>query len=417
MLDASFRFQSLFDVAREHRDPGDFSFPAVELPIRIESALERMNGTGTCFRLNTARKNGREICVPKDYETALLLRRLNENIRRMTNARQTDRSYVVSCLKQLLGNGMPFVVAKYDIQKFYASIDRSVLRDACYAPLKSSGTTRKMLDRYLSDLKLHGISGVPAGLALSGTLSEVILSKFDKAIARSEGVHFYSRYVDDIIIVAAPDTTDSALTQLIVENLPLGLQINTAPEKKDFVELKENVSRRKASDQSFNYLGYNFNIAATSPKANHDRTLSARKVALDISPSKIKKRKTRFILSLQQYFRDGNQDDLMDRFLLINSGYKFYDRSSGRWQSSGMCNSYPLVDFPSPALNELASFYRSVLHSPTSQFSARLSLAPLTRRNKKRILYMDLCSHVQKKKYVGFSDQRLSALMGVWRRA
>lgn len=417
MLDASFRSKSLMQVVRENSDPTDFSFPAADLDNRIERALSRANGDGTCFELELTKRKGREICVPRDFETAILLRRLNENIRRIVRVRQADRNYVVSRLSQLLGNGLPYVVAKYDIKKFYASIDRDELRKACHKRLGSSGTTRRMLDKYLTDLDAAGASGIPAGLALNGTLSEVFLLNMDKEISRSEGVHFYARYVDDIVIVAAPHITGCDLTQRIMDNLPTGLMLNLSPNKKAFQLLPKKETKGSTNRYALDYLGYQFTVSQILSEANHDKTLNARKLTIDISKSKIDKRKTRFILSIKQYLRDGNQDDLLDRFLLINSGYRFYDRNSGRWLSSGMCNSYPLIDHPSPALRELSSFYHSVLSSRSSNLAARLALAPLTRRNRKRIQYLDLCTHVQKKKYVGFNEQKLVHLMKAWQHA
>lgn len=417
MLDASFRTRSLMDLVRVEKDPADFTFNATEVPARVENALARIRGNGRCFHFNTTRKNGRKICVPRDYETALLLRRLNANIRHLTKVRQADRHYVVSCIKQICGNGLPFVVAKFDIKKFYDSVNTDVLREVCREKIRTSDTTRMMIDKFFDDLKTAGICGVPAGLALSGTLSEVLLRNFDRVISASEGIHFYSRFVDDIIIIASPDLTDADLTTLVTESLPDGLLINTDPEKKSFLLLPKGTSGMDDKLRSFNYLGYKFTISDTVALSNHDKTLSARKVIVDISPSKIKKRKTRFILSVKQYLRDGVQEDLIDRFLLINSGYTFYDRGSGKWISSGLCNSYPLVDFPSAALKELAIYYRGIFSSPSSKLSGRLGLAPLLRRNRKRIQYFDLNAHVKERKFVGFSDEKLGHLMEVWRRA
>lgn len=417
LLDASLRSKSLMQVVRENSDPADFSFPSGDLASRIERALIRANGNGTCFELDLTKRKGREICVPRDFETAILLRRLNENIRRIVRVRQTDRNTVVARLSQLLGNGLPYVVAKYDIRKFYASIDRDELRKTCHRRLSSSGTTRKMLDRYLVDLEASGASGIPAGLALNGTLSELFLLEMDKVISRSEGVHFYARYVDDIVIVAAPHITDFDLTQRIVDSLPPGLTLNLAPDKKDFQLLPKKENKGRSNRYNFDYLGYSFTVSQIVSEANHDKTLNARKLTIDISKSKIDKRKTRFILSIKQYLRDGNEDDLLDRFLLINSGYRFYDRNSGRWLSSGMCNSYPLIDHPSPALRDLSSFYHSVLSSRSSNLAARLALAPLSRRDRKRIQYFDLCTHVEQKKYVGFNERKLVHLMKVWQHA
>jgi len=261
LLDASFRSKSLMQVVRENGDPIDFSFPARDLNDRIERALERANGNGTCFQLELTKRKGREICVPRDFETAILLRRLNENIRRIVRVRQADRNYVVSRLRQLLGNGLPYVVAKYDIKKFYASIDRDELRQACHKRLSSSGTTRRMLDKYLADLQAAGASGIPAGLALNGTLSEVFLLDMDKEISRSEGVHFYARYVDDIVIVAAPHITDFDLTQRILNSLPTGLMLNLSPSKKDFQLLPKKENKGSAKTYTLDYLGYEFTVS------------------------------------------------------------------------------------------------------------------------------------------------------------
>lgn len=417
MLDASFRFKSLMALVREDRDTADFSLAIADIEQRAKNALARISANGTCFFLNTTKRNGREISVPRDFETVLLLRRLNENLRRITRVRQSDRHFIVSCLKQLCDNGLPFVVAKFDIRSFYSNVDTSILRKECHDQVKSSDTTRRILDRFFSDLRSAGVTGVPAGLAISGTLGEILLAKMDKNLSLSDSIHFYSRFVDDIIIIGAPHLTETELTRRVSSELPDGLSLHTAPEKKCFRELPKKQPDKTAAPPSFDYLGYSFSISDVMAAANHDKTMAARNVTIDISASKIRKRKTRFILSLKQFLRDGIELDFLDRFLLINSGYNFYDRGSGRWLSAGMCNSYPLIDFPSNALDDLALFYRNIISSPKSPYSARLRLRPLSRRVRKRIQYFDLNRHVKEKRYVGFSDARLKYLMECWRGA
>ncbi|EGH68896.1 hypothetical protein PSYAC_29236, partial [Pseudomonas syringae pv. actinidiae str. M302091] len=39
------------------------------------------------------------------------------------------------------------------------------------------------------------------GLALSATITEIVMQDFDNSIKELDGVFYYGRYVDDIIVV------------------------------------------------------------------------------------------------------------------------------------------------------------------------------------------------------------------------
>lgn len=221
------------------------------------------------------------------------------------------------------------------------------------------------------------------------------------------GVHFYRRYVDDIIMVCSSRRPSKEYIEDLEAIIPNELEFNSAADKRDVLDIH-------TPDQHgrFNYLGYKFSI---SRKISSDKS-SYRSVRLDIAPSKITKRKNRFVHSLLQFLKDGNESDLRRRFLLLNSGFTFWDSSRGRQMSAGLCNTYSEIDHPSEALAELRNFYRASMLNKRFQLYQRLRLSHLSARTRNAIISLDVQKHVQNKKHFNFSPDDLQYLSRCWKK-
>ena len=109
-----------------------------------------------------------------------------------------------------------------------------------------------------------GGTGVPRGLALSAILSNLMMQVFDKSIQSHEETFYYSRYVDDIVIVTSARETAERFVAQVKNSLPRGLGLN--PNKRQIVDAEGRVKPSKSSDPKitlfeFDYLGYRFLIS------------------------------------------------------------------------------------------------------------------------------------------------------------
>lgn len=359
------------------------------------------------FNFKIFKKNGRQMCMARDYETALLVRKVNNDFTRLTGTRMTGRDETIRALKEVCSEAQPMRIIRLDIKKFYDSIPTEDLIKATNSGLTSTYALRRTIEKYLRWSKQIG--GIPTGVSLSASLAEYyIKSELDDKMEFVEGIHFFRRYVDDIVIACSPDRTEEEYIKTVESLLPYGLRLNSDPKKRDLVDLS---SSKKHGE--FNYLGYCFRIASVSKLADpHTRS-----VELDISEGKVRKRKTRFVYALLQYLKDGNEDDLRARFLLLNSGYTFWDASKARTMSAGICNTYAGIDLPSPALAELQRFYKGTMLNPRFKLYHRLRLSPLSKSTRRLIVSFDLQTHILNRKYFNFNATDLAHLSSCWKDA
>lgn len=352
-------------------------------------------------------KNGRTMCKPLDIETAILVRKVNKDFSDLTKTRVSDRVETISALKSICSEGLPMTIIRLDIKKFHQSVDTKKILDCACGGTKSTYALRRNLKHYVNWSRDH-VKGVPTGVSLSSSLTEYYLMEhLDKVATSLPGVHFYRRYVDDIIMVCGNRRSSNEYIEDLTKILPDELEFNSGPDKRDVINL-----HTPQDHGAFNYLGYNFSIGAKNASGKS----GYRSVSLDIAPSKISKRKSRFVQSLLQFLKDGSEADLRRRFLLLNSGYTFWDSNRGRQMSAGLCNTYSEIDHPSKALSDLRNFYRVSMLSKKFQLHHRLRLSHLSTSTRRSIISLDLQMHVQNRKHFNFSPEELQRLSSCWKK-
>jgi len=103
-------------------------------------------------------------------------------------------------------------VVKIDVRKFFYSIDRAILKELLRKRMKK---LRKKLpelnedfDRFLELLDIvidsspEGERGIPLGNVSSQDFANVYLNEADQYCIRYLGIKYYTRYMDDIVIIA-----------------------------------------------------------------------------------------------------------------------------------------------------------------------------------------------------------------------
>jgi hypothetical protein len=377
--------QSLIDQATAI---GSFGFPALAL--------------------TTSQLRGKNVYQLVDLASLLVIRHLTSNIRRITGVKQDNRQFIVECIRILMESGVPFRLYKFDIKNFYESVLVEDILDRLAGDVAFSGQSARALESFFQRLQSSGVVGLPRGLAISATLSEYLLRRFDDDISNASGVWYYSRFVDDIIVVAKRDLHPVKFTEFATTALPIGLRFNAKSSTLDFPAVKK--GNTADSEGKFSFLGYTFDVSKAFRNPS-DRRVS-RIVNVDMAPSKIRRLKTRLVNSVIQYNRDGIYADLLDRVRLLTSNFRFVDYKTGTRRTSGIYFNYPLID-PATATSftELDKFFRNLIMSPHPKNALRPHLPPQRRRELVRLTFR---SGFERKRFFHFRTERIAQLRSCW---
>jgi RNA-directed DNA polymerase len=130
---------------------------------------------------------------------------------------------------------------KFDIKKFYPSIDHSVLKALLRRKIKDQDLL------WLLDEIIDSAPGLPIGNYLSQYLANFYLSYFDHWIKEEKRVKYYYRYADDIVILSGDKQSLHILLQEVKQYLS-GLKL----------DVKENHQVFPVAARGIDYVGYVF---------------------------------------------------------------------------------------------------------------------------------------------------------------
>jgi hypothetical protein len=287
--------------------------------------------------LMASRVKGNTLYQVMDLSQNLVLRKLARNVRFLTRVRQSDRDTVIKSLSAVLSEGHNYRAYKLDISRFYESIDRDVIESSFENDTGFPAASLFVFRAFNQQLTTQKVHGLPRGLAISATLSEYVMRRFDKVMRASKEVYFFARYVDDIVIITTGQEDRRAFLRKVRATLPAGLLLNTAKCRvADFFRPKaSNLAAAKPEDV-LDFLGYRFVVYGQAKSAG----TVTRRVDIDIAPKKITRFKTRITLSLLQYKKDGNFLDLLNRLKLLSGNYNLYDYDKSLRRNVGISWNY-----------------------------------------------------------------------------
>lgn len=291
-----------------------------------------------------------------------ILRKVNKNLRRIYGIHQSDRYKIIKNVKSLLSENLPFYVCKTDIKHFYETIDR----DKILSDIKSSSIlsfdTKYLLEKFFSNAIFRDAQGLPRGINISATLSEYFMRNFDKEIRKIDGIYYYARFVDDIIIFSTKEITKLTLKK-ISTLLPKGLILNM--EKTNIVQFHNKSSLFLENKLSVSFLGYQFfKYAEKNAKSKIEI-----KIKTIIDPKKIKKIKTRLVKAFIAFSRKKDIKLLKDRILFLSANYPIksmrqeltpYEKIG--YLHAGIAYNYPLIDDMS-CLREIDTFLYELINT------------------------------------------------------
>ena len=130
----------------------------------------------------------------------LVLRKLFKNIKRIYAVQQADRNTIVKQMKLLLTENVEMRIVRLDVRHFYESIDRQRILAKLIDDARLSYHSLMLLQSLFNDPTIAAGTGLPRGLSISAVLSELYMKYFDLDFKKIEGIYYYARFVDDIIV-------------------------------------------------------------------------------------------------------------------------------------------------------------------------------------------------------------------------
>jgi len=280
--------------------------------LKLESELEKISKRVTTkgFRIQLDKvqiPNKKPLYISKNSPRYYFaLKQLQRNISKLYGVKQSDRSNIISQLKIILDDKFPKFVIKTDLKNFYESIPHDQLLRIINEDHLLTPFSRNLLVNLLDEYKrLSGnIKGVPRGIGVSAYLAELYMRDIDEEIKNLGGVTYYSRFVDDIVIVFTPTPTELNRDYLqevksIVESHRYNLRLSPLSEKTEKYDL-----RYSKIDCEMEYLGYKINFGK-------------HKLKTFLTDKKIKKYKDRLKLAFDHYKNLSKVDEKKARKILV----------------------------------------------------------------------------------------------------
>ena len=273
-------------------------------------------------------KGKRAYTLEKSLPCVLAMELLNRDLRSCYKVQPSDRMTVLRPLRSLLIESVPFMLLRLDVKSFYESIPYDDIMGKFRDDGILSQQTMDILDYVNSRYKeMSGVSlGIPRGISCSAFLAEVYMKDVDSRIKLLPGVYFYSRYVDDIVILAAAKEGDTpqeiyGFVKGIMKEKRLTLHDEDGQGKTRLID------SRTIPDFGFDYLGYHFErlgsrVEITVAQAKMEKYENAIKEAVDeylnsleSLPSKHSRLLTELVRKLRKmttnYRLTGNKSDVM----------------------------------------------------------------------------------------------------------
>jgi hypothetical protein len=375
----------------------------------VNSAMTDFNGISP---LASSVLNLKNVYRINDFHNELVLRKVNSNLRKVIGGRGLlGREAIVSNVNKLISEGVPYRIYRLDVKSFYESFSIDEVLNTIENNLFLSFPTKRILRKLLEFHCQFGGTGLPRGISVSATLSEIMMNSFDNEVKNINRVYFYARYVDDIIIMTNSwEDNESFLNQL--ENLlPKGLFFSKR--KNEIKEIDKIVGYSGSGDSiiSFEYLGYKFSVYETSKNNKNFRP-----VVLDIADRKVAKIKTRIIRSIVDYNRSLNFELLLLRIKYLTANFSIFDKDRERKRLAGIYYNYHQISDNATALNDLDKFLKIAILSGSGNIFSQFH-TKTTSEERRKLLNFSFSRGFKNKTFVCFSAPTLKKIQECWKYA
>lgn len=321
----------------------------------------------------------------------LILRKITKTIKRLYYICPENRNHIIKQVKILLSEKCELWVLRLDIHHFYESIDRNRIMQELQERGRISNQTMMLLNKLFEAECVKATNGLPRGLSISAVLSEYYMKYFDIELKKTDGVYYYARYVDDIIVFCTSKNVQNSIYDKIVNELGQ-------------IALSLNQSKTIYWDSSFAgslvYLGYSF-------KKNHDD------VQVTIAPEKVKKIKTRITRTFVRFAKDGNYEDLLMRVKYLTGNFRLNKLNRMIPISVGLYYNYKFID-DFDCLDELQTYYEHILNLKSGKLGTRIA-THLTRAQREKLQKYKFRFGYNKRVRYSFTEDQLNRIKSCWR--
>lgn len=316
--------------------------------------------------ITTHSKKQKRVFSCNDLIMHLMLKKTALNVSRLYRINTHSRNEISSQVLRILETASEYNIIKIDIASFYESIPFSKLIKKLEEDKLLSQEAIDFLINLSRELKNnHNMTGLPRGLSISPFLAEIYIRNFDEKMKSMSDIYYFSRYVDDIMIVTFNDIHN--VNNIINNNLKL---LSLIPNQKSQLLECPTVSGLTANRKKLEltYLGYKYQIT------NH-HFQGKRTIKVLLSDKKVKKIKTRIMHSFLDYKFNQDKDLLLKRIKILAGNYPIYSPMantmihSGKLKS-GIFYSNPLIN-QSGLFKEFNIFIKKLIYTNKNNFVAK----------------------------------------------
>lgn len=347
-----------------------------DLLARVELAVAR-DGHGFSG-LHWHNIRGKRALSTNLLEDALVIRKINDNIRRSYGIAEPNRASLVRTAMQAIRETAPKTIVRIDLKACFESIDRrSVLkrlRSDSWVSVQTMALIEGIFKQASKKFPGRMPDGIPRGLTISTSLAEIVLRDLDSKLRLLPGVYVILRYVDDLLIFS---TSDELVAWKGVVNVvrSLGLKINSSKsgvyrvacrcesscvhEKICPCSRRCECSKDESSNFGVEYLGYKIIFGKHNSGGGND-------VFCVLSDRKSSRIKTRIVSSIQDVAKTKDWGLFEKRVLYLTGNQKVAGTPGMRGLFNGLA--YTHSEYSEPAegdgmgtLADLDAFYQMSL--------------------------------------------------------
>ncbi|TBU78701.1 antiviral reverse transcriptase Drt3a [Phytopseudomonas daroniae] len=352
----------------------------------------------------------------------MVLRRCNKNINKAYNITPKNRQSISRELPAYLRDGTKYKVYRLDIKSFFENIPANILLNIIDSSEKLSCQTKFIIRSHIEDFKKRYGSGIPRGVETSPSLSELLLSEYDKKVTSHDEVFYYSRFVDDILIITSSNENEDEFYKWLCDLLPLPLEYNSTKTQIYPVPRRKKAGTANPNGKlvlSFDFLGYSYKVYDTplplKDGVENSKTATSiyRKVCIDIEEKKIRKIKEKICKAIYSFSKNKDFELLFDRVSFLTSNRELKNKSGGRKVPTGIYYNYASIDTQAGGLNNLDKFLMSTLTGKFGRLQKTYS-SHITSEHKSKLLKLSFSQGFEKRAHRKFSPNRLKEITRIW---
>jgi hypothetical protein len=324
------RYKKILDLMEKYVEKEKLKYNEI-----LDGELEKKCGliTKKDFRIGIkllpATVGGKNVYgVGNSLEQILAGRFIQWALKDIYEIKMPSRDILVSQIKTLALDGVPKYIIKADVEQFYESVSHKELLENIHQSPQLSIVVKRILTRLIKDFSIVSTSnkGLPRGIGISAYLSEIYMQDIDSEIKMQEDIFYFSRYVDDMVLMFSPKITDNAKNYLSNLRRVLnkkGLSLNSKTKEMDLLLEQKG---------KFEYLGYEFD-------------LSGKKSVL-LSIKKLTKYRERIKKSFADYVKkskfipEKSANELIVRILFLTGNIRLFNRKSNAFIGVYFSNKY-----------------------------------------------------------------------------